>query len=102
MFKKKKNLDDHVQRFRASLEAKSFAQTFGLDYFSTYAPVACLCTLRIVSAEAVQMCLTLASVDVVAAFMNALLDGELYNQLPEGYVYRLKKCLYGLKQSLNQ
>ena len=44
------------------------------------------------------MCLTLASLDVEAAFLNATLDEELYirappgtDQLPEGHVYRLKK-----------
>ena len=109
VFKKKRNLDGHVERFRARLVAKGFAQIFGLDYFGTYAPVARLGTLRIVYALAVLMCLTLASLDVEAAFMNAPLDEELYirappgtDQLPEGYVYRLKKSLYGLKQSPKQ
>ena len=109
VFKKKRNLDGHVERFRARLVAKGFAQIFGLDYFGTYAPVARLGTLRIVYALAVLMCLTLASLDVEAAFMNAPLDEELYirappgtDSLPDGYVYRLKKSLYGLKQSPKQ
>ena len=71
MFKKKRNLDGHVERFRARLVAKGFAQIFGLDYFGTYAPVARLGTLRIVYAQAVLMYLTLASLDVEAALMNA-------------------------------
>ena len=51
------------------------------------------------------MCLTLAVLDVEAAFMNATLDEELYSrappgadQLPKGHLYLLKKRLYGLKR----
>ena len=62
-----------------------------------------------VYALAVFMCLTLDSLDVEAAFMNALLYEELYirappgtEELPEGYMYRLKKSHYGLKLSPKQ
>ena len=55
-------------------------------------------------ALAVLLNLSLVSFDVEAAFMNATLDEEIYirappgtEALPEGYVYRLKKSLYGLK-----
>ena len=45
--------------------------------------------------------------DVVTAFLNGKLDEEIYMQQPEGYVApgkehlvrKLKKSLYGLKQS---
>ena len=48
--------------------------------------------------------LDMTSIDVEAAFMNADLKKELYatpvtEQLPKGFVYRLKRSLYGLKQS---
>ena len=51
----------------------------------------------------------MASIDVEAAFLNAKLDEELYiraprgtDALPKGHVYRLKKSLYGLKQTPRQ
>ena len=84
VFKRKRNLEGGVERFRARLVAKGFSQIFGLDYFGTYAPVASLGTLRILYALAVLMCLTLASLDVEAAFMNANLDEELYIRAPPG------------------
>jgi Reverse transcriptase (RNA-dependent DNA polymerase) len=52
--------------------------------------------------------------DVVTAFLNPLLQDEVYMELPEGYIppdgslprtsggkviCRLRKCLYGLKQA---
>ena len=40
VFKRKRNLEGWVERFRARLVALGFAQIFGLDYFGTYAPVA--------------------------------------------------------------
>ena len=109
VFKRKRNLRGEVERFRARLVALGFSQVFGLDYFGTYAPVARLSTLRLVYALSVLLMLSMASLDVEAAFMNATLDEELYiraptgtEQLPDGLVYRLKKSLYGLKQSPKQ
>ena len=84
VFKRKKDLNGSVQRFRARLVAKGFPQIFGLDYFGTYAPVARLGTLRMVYALALLMCLALASIDVEAAFLNAKLDEELYICAPPG------------------
>ena len=73
---------------------KALLKSKGLDHFSTYAPVAWLGRLRIVYALAVLMRLTLASLDVEAAFINAPHDEELYireppgtDQLLDGYVY---------------
>ena len=106
MFKRKRNLQGLVERFRARLVAKGFMQVFGLDYFGTYAPVARLATLRLVYALCVSLDMKLASLDVEAAFMNAHLKEEMYINappgtptLPKGYVYRLRRSLYGLKQS---
>ena len=84
MFKCKKNLEGDVEHDRARHVAKGFTQMFGLDYFGTYMPVARLGTLRIVHATAVLVCLTLASVDVEAVFLNAKLNKELYMRAPPG------------------
>ena len=64
VFKRYKNLKGDVKRYRARL-------VFGLDFFGSYAPVARLGTLRIVYALAGFKYLTLASVDVKAAFLYA-------------------------------
>jgi len=92
MFERKRCVQGLVERFRARLLAKGFMQVFDLDYFVT------------VYVLAVLLQLDMTSIDVKATFMNAGLKKELYatpvtEQLPKGFVYRLKRSLYGLKQS---
>ena len=55
---------------------------------------------------AVQYNLLIHHMDVKSAYLNALLDYEIYVEPPESfkgkngnYVWKLKKSLYGLKQS---
>jgi len=93
-------------KYRARLVAKGFQQTFGLDYFDTYSPVARLSSLRLLYALSVELNLQLAAMDVDAAFLNADLSEDIYIKappgqpaLPKGHVYKLLKSLYGLKQS---
>ena len=76
-----------------------------IQTYGTYVHRRRLGTLRIVYAITVLIYLTLILLDVVAAFMNALSDEELYilappeaDQSPTGYVCQLKKTLYGLKK----
>jgi hypothetical protein len=106
VYKKKRNANGEVARYRARLVAKGFQQTFGLDYFDTYSPVARLSSLRLLYALSVELDLQLAAMDVDAAFLNADLTEDIYirappgqPQLQNGYVYKLLKSLYGLKQS---
>eukprot|EP01038_Epipyxis_sp_PR26KG_P014695 gene14695-19743_t len=106
VYKRKRNKEGNIERHRARLVAKGFTQVFGEDFFDTYAPVARLTTLRIVYALTVMLDLSIAGMDVDAAFLNADLHENLYikapvgtKSLPKGYVYKLLKALYGLKQA---
>ena len=51
---------------------------------------------------------TLVQCDVVTAYLKAPLWKEIYVEIPKGYnddptkVWRLHKCLYGLKQSARE
>ena len=63
--------------------------------------------IRTLLAFAVQNDMIVHQMDVVTAFLNGLLEEDIYMEQPEGYlqpgnehlVYQLKKFLYGLKQS---
>ena len=79
----------------------------GLDYNETFAPVARLDTIRTLIALAAQRSWKLFQLDVKSAFLNGILQEEVYVDQPEGFVikgkedkvYKLYKALYGLKQA---
>ena len=97
-----------IDRHKARLVARGFSQQPGIDYGETFAPVARLDTVRFVLAIAAQNKWPIYQMDVKYSFLNGLLNKEVYvNQPPrfefkvqEHRVYKLKKSLSGLKQSL--
>jgi hypothetical protein len=112
VYKLKRNADNS-RRFKARLVIRGFEQEYGLDYTETFAPVAKFVTVRILLALAAKFDWEIEQMDVITAFLNPLLQEEVYMELPEGYalpkdypctsggriVCRLRKCLYGLKQA---
>jgi hypothetical protein len=109
VFKVKHNVDGSIERFKARLVAKGYSQRPGLDYNESFAPTFRPATLRIIMALAAVEDLELRSMDITSAFTNGDLDEEIYMKQPEGFhvgspnqVCRLRKSLYGLKQSARQ
>ena len=103
VYKVKTNGDGSIERYKARLVARGFDQRFGSDYDETFCPVVRLESLRTLIALSTQRGLELHHVDVQTAFP---LPEEVYMKQPVGYeegekdlVCKLKKSLYGLKQS---
>jgi hypothetical protein len=109
VFRAKKDAAGNVIRYKARLVAQGFSQVPGVDYFDTFAPVAKLASIRAVLAIAAAEDLEMHQIDIKGAYLNGILtDREvIYMQQPPGYhavsksklVCRLRKTLYGLKQS---
>ena len=106
VFKRKRDHLGNVIKYKARLTPQGCYQHFGIDYSDTYAPVARMATLRYVLALACLLRLQTSSCDFTNAFLNAELKEDVYVNappgtppLPEGYVYKLQRALYGLKQS---
>ena len=86
--------------------SKGYTLTYGIDYQETFAPVAKINTICVLLSLAVNLNWPL-QLHVMNAFLNGELEEEVYMDLPPGFdsewkngkVYRLKKLLYGLKQS---
>jgi len=94
-------------RFKVRLVAKGLSQEPGIDFQETFAPVAKFTTLRVLLALAPENDWELHSMDVKTAFLNGVLEEEIYMESPEGIVEkvqqvqacRLVKAIYGLQQS---
>ena len=106
VFKRKRDELGNVLKHKARLTPQGCYQTFGIDFIDTYAPVARMTTVRFTLALAVLLNLKLSGVDFTNAFLNADLHEDIYVNpppgcppLPTGYVYKLQRALYGLKQS---
>ncbi|CAJ2645183.1 unnamed protein product [Trifolium pratense] len=77
------------------------------DYWYTFAPVARHDTIRLLVALTAKLGWKIYHFDVKSAFLNGLLDEDIYVDQPEGFkvagsenkVYKLHKALYGLKQA---
>ena len=107
VFKTKRSADGTVERHKARLVAQGYSQRYGQDYDETFSPVVRFESLRTVVALAVQNGLQMHQMDVTTAFLNGELHEEVYMKQPEGFavrgkeglVCRLRKSIYGLKQS---
>jgi uncharacterized cupredoxin-like copper-binding protein len=107
VYRTKLNFDGSINKYKARLVVKGYAQIFGVDFSETFAPVARLDTIRLLLALAAQNGWVIHQMDVKSAFLNGYLEEEIFVEQPEGFVvegqeekvYRLNKALYGLKQA---
>ena len=110
VYKLKRGVDDTEDRYKARLVAKGFSQKAGIDFHEIFSPVVKIVSIRIVLALVSLLDLELQQLDVKTAFLHGDFDEEIYMEQPEGFVQnrnkkfvcRLKKSLFGLKQSPRQ
>jgi hypothetical protein len=94
-------------RNKARLIAQGYNQVEGLYFGETFAPVARLEVIRILLVFAASKGFKLYQMDVKNAFLNGVIQEEVYVRQPLGSespkysdrVYKLSKALYGFKQA---
>lgn len=105
VFKTKRDVNGDIQRFKARLVVKGYSQKEGIDYNETFSPVVRYTSIRFLIALAVKHNLNIDQMDAITAFLQGDLTEEIYLEQPEEFndgtkkVCRLKKAMYGLKQS---
>eukprot|EP00854_Cymbomonas_tetramitiformis_P034630 gene34630-biopygen34654 len=104
----KAKLDKSLQpdRRKARICVQGNKQIFGVNHFDTFAPYTQLSSVRLVlTLLTLNLGLVVYHMDVETAFLNSLLDEELYLRLPSCLEFdgcrhaKLKKAVYGPKQS---
>jgi hypothetical protein len=107
VWKDKEGEKGEVVRNKSRLVAQGFSQKEGIDYEETFAPIARLKAIRILLAFFMAKGFKLHQMDVKSAFLNGVLEEEVYVRQPPGFetekyphqVYKVRKALYGLKQA---
>jgi hypothetical protein len=106
VYKLKYDAAGRVERFRARLVAKGFEQVEGVDFNEVFAPTSKQTSLRVLLSIVADRDLELGQLDVKTAFLNGVLEEELYMEQPVGFhegeprvVCRMHKALYGLRQA---
>jgi len=96
-----------LHRLKARLVTKGHSLAYGIDYDEIFSPIAKMESVRICMALAAVHHWSLYQLDVKNAFLNGILEEEVYMTQPPGFVVQeeaskvchLRKSLYDLKQS---
>lgn len=104
VYKLKLDENGRVSRYKARLVAQGFSQKYGEDYDEVFAPVARSATFRVLMSIAGVKGYCVRQFDIKTAFLYGDIEEEIYMKQPQGFtigdkVCKLKKSLYGLKQS---
>ena len=104
-----KDEPDKKERYRSRYCAKGYGQKEGIDYDETFSPTAKFPSLRMLVKVGRKKNLIVHQMDVSSAYLHANIDVVLYVEPAKGFVkldslgrklfWKLKKSIYGLKQS---
>ena len=107
VFKRKTNAKGKVEKYKSRLVEKGYSQVPRIDFGDIFSPVAKVTSIRLLLSIVAAFDFEVVQVDVKTTFLHGDLEEEIYKKQPEGFVVKgkkelvckLKKSLYGLKQS---
>lgn len=78
VYRTKFNADSSINKHKARLVVKGYAQMFGVDFSETFAPIARLDTIRMLLALAAQNGWIIHQMDVKSSFLNGYLEEKIF------------------------
>src|SRR5580765_4598794 len=104
VYRTKLKKNGEIERFKARLVIKGYAQVYGIDFQEIFSSVVKYDSIRVILAIAAARKLKLRQFDIKTAFLYGDLEEDIYMNQPKGYedgttlVCKLQRSLYGLKQ----
>ena len=105
----KRKSDGSIEKWKARLVADGNTQKYGVDFDRVFSTVVKTSTIRLVLIIAAARDYNLSSIDIRQAYLQALLQEDLFMRPPPGIwpfdsqrrplVCKLRRSLYGLKQA---
>ena len=107
IYKLKMGMTGKPDKLKARVVARGFQQIEGIDYNDIFSPVVRWSTIQIIFVLTAKYNWPLHHMDVITAFLNGTLEDDVIMEIPDGFpsandpmkVCRIKKALYGLRQS---
>jgi hypothetical protein len=101
------NAERKVQKYKVRLVGNGYSQVERIDFGEIFSPIAKLTSIRFLLSVAATFDFEVEQMNVKTSFLHGDLEEEIYMKKPEGFVvkgkkelvWKLKKSLYGLKQS---
>ena len=75
---------NEITKYKARLNVHGGKQTFGVNYFDTYAPVVTWFAIRLLIICAIVLHWQLRQVDFIMSYAQAPIECDMYLQLPDG------------------
>jgi hypothetical protein len=105
MYKIKHVAYNNIDKYKVRFVARGFSEREGEDDDETFSPVAKYTSIRSIISIASMMGWKLHQMDVKTAFLNGVIEEQVYIEQPQGFVIhgkdshvcKLKKDLYGMK-----
>ncbi len=108
VFAIKLDAEGNVIKHKARIVAQGFTQRAGVDFYETYAPVARMKSTRLFMAYTIREGMYIVQANVKTAYLNGEMKEDVYMKVPQGvdnpkgFVCRIKRSLYGLRQSAHE
>jgi hypothetical protein len=91
IFKIKHAANGSIEKYKAGFVACGFSQKEGIDYEETFSPVSRYTSIRTIIALATKMKWKLHQMDMKTAFLNGVIEEEVYIEQPQGFEFEYKK-----------